>query len=400
MRRRDRRRRGRPASGVGVGTAVGDATAIGGGLDAFRPTGTGREQANADGAGDRDHADDEYRRPSFRRHRTDHRRSGPRPRRDRTPRLGRAAQRWRRIPAASNPGVRARRPIALRTDRAYAGVHTTSPRPSRRPICPNLRTTHGRPQADRRSADHRVSEAGVEADRAPCERGQAGGREGLPGDREGPGPGGEDEGRVAAKAKPASTGPAAGPRPASSPRPASAASSATSVPTLTPRTTRVDTVPSGSAVTTTTGRGLDSVDARAVSVTQGGIGEATAEQVDVRQGGIGRVQATDVAVSQGGIGIARGDRISVEMGGIGVAIASEARVSQGFVRNVLARELRFEQGVIGTVVTGRATFERTGGVFLLIARNVDGNVKALLDWRGALAFGAVAGVLIGLLRRR
>jgi hypothetical protein len=88
------------------------------------------------------------------------------------------------------------------------------------------------------------------------------------------------------------------------------------------------------------------------------------------------------------------------MGAIGVAIASDARVSQGYVRNVLARELRFEQGLIGTVITGRATFERTGGVAVLIARQVDGDVKAILDWRGALAFGAAAGLLIGLLRRR
>ena len=184
------------------------------------------------------------------------------------------------------------------------------------------------------------------------------------------------------------------------PRSTATANAPVGGPTLTRRTTRVDSEPSGSVVPASTGPGLSSVDARSVTVTQGGIGAAKADQVDVRQGGIGRVEATDVAVSQGGIGIARGDRVSVEMGGIGVAIASEARVSQGYVRNVLARDFRFEQGLIGTVVTGRATFERTGAVFLLVARNVDGNVKALLDWRGAVAFGAVAGILIGLLRRR
>ena len=105
-------------------------------------------------------------------------------------------------------------------------------------------------------------------------------------------------------------------------------------------------------------------------------------------------------MSQGGIGLARADRVSVEMGGIGVAIASDARVSQGYVRNVLARDLRFEQGLIGTAITGRATFERTSAVMVLVARNVDGNVKALMDWRGAIAFGAAAGLVIGLLRRR
>ena len=67
------------------------------------------------------------------------------------------------------------------------------------------------------------------------------------------------------------------------------------------------------------------------------------------------------------------------------------------MRNVLARDIRFEQGLIGTAITGRATFERTSGVMLLVARNVDGNVKALMDWRGAIAFGAAAGLVIGLL---
>jgi hypothetical protein len=36
----------------------------------------------------------------------------------------------------------------------------------------------------------------------------------------------------------------------------------------------------------------------------------------------------------------------------------------------------------------------------LIARRVTGDVRVLLDWRGALAFGAIAGLVVGLLRRR
>ena len=35
-----------------------------------------------------------------------------------------------------------------------------------------------------------------------------------------------------------------------------------------------------------------------------------------------------------------------------------------------------------------------------LARKVDGNVKAVLDWRGALAFGAAFGVITSLFRRR
>jgi hypothetical protein len=44
--------------------------------------------------------------------------------------------------------------------------------------------------------------------------------------------------------------------------------------------------------------------------------------------------------------------------------------------------------------------ERTTGVLFLLARNVHGDVRTLLDWRGALALGAAFGVVSSLVRRR
>jgi hypothetical protein len=102
----------------------------------------------------------------------------------------------------------------------------------------------------------------------------------------------------------------------------------------------------------------------------------------------------------GGIGIARADRVSVEMGGLGLAVAGEARVTQGYARSIISRETRIEQGLVGTLITGRATVERSTGVLLLVAGRVDGPVKALFDWRGALAFGAAFGLVWGIVRRR
>jgi hypothetical protein len=37
---------------------------------------------------------------------------------------------------------------------------------------------------------------------------------------------------------------------------------------------------------------------------------------------------------------------------------------------------------------------------MLIAAKVEGNVRTVLDWRGALAFGAAFGLIVGLVRRR
>ena len=67
---------------------------------------------------------------------------------------------------------------------------------------------------------------------------------------------------------------------------------------------------------------------------------------------------------------------------------------------MLAREASVEQGLVGTLIAGRATVQRTTGVFLLIAGRVDGPVKAVLDWRGGLAFGAAFGLFWAVFRRR
>ena len=146
--------------------------------------------------------------------------------------------------------------------------------------------------------------------------------------------------------------------------------------------------------------GADTVSGDAVSITQGGASMVTAKTIEIHQGGIGRAQADDINVRMGGVGLARADRVSVEMGGIGLSLARESHVTQGVARTVLAQDVRVDQGLVGTAFAGKVTFEQPSGVFLLVAGKTEGPVKALLDWRGALAFGAIFGLLVGLLRRR
>jgi hypothetical protein len=137
-----------------------------------------------------------------------------------------------------------------------------------------------------------------------------------------------------------------------------------------------------------------------VSITGSGAAVVNARTVDVSRGGIGRVQAVDVAVSQGGIGLARGERVSVEMGGIGAALGDEVRVTQGAVNAIVARDVRIEQAGVRTIIANNVHVERTTGVLVMIARHVEGDVRTLLDWRGAIAFGAAFGVVVSFFRRR
>jgi hypothetical protein len=153
-----------------------------------------------------------------------------------------------------------------------------------------------------------------------------------------------------------------------------------------------------------TGAGADDTGAVTVAepavlrVDRDGLPAVTASSVEVRIGGIGSVDAEDVYVEWGGIGAARGESVSVEFGSIGAAMAGEARVTQGFAGAVLAREAIVEQGLVRTLIAQRVTVTRPSGVLVLIAKDVSGDVRALLDWRGALAFGAAFGLVTGVVR--
>ena len=146
-------------------------------------------------------------------------------------------------------------------------------------------------------------------------------------------------------------------------------------------------------------QGARDVTVESLSIRQGGVNIARADTIEVRQGGITRAEARDIAVTQGGVAIARADRVTVGMGGVGLAVAGDVAVNRGFARTVIARDVRIEQAGARTVIANTATFDRTSGALIVIAAKAEGNVRTLLDWRGALAFGAAFGILVGLVRR-
>jgi hypothetical protein len=141
-----------------------------------------------------------------------------------------------------------------------------------------------------------------------------------------------------------------------------------------------------------------SVSIASLRLERGGIAEATADRVEVRMGGIGALDADEVFVQWGGVGAAKAQRVGVEFGSVGAAMAGEIHVTQGFAGSVLAREATIEQGIVRTLVAQRVHIARPSAVLVMIAQHVSGEVRPLLDWRGALAFGAAFGLVSGLLK--
>lgn len=123
-----------------------------------------------------------------------------------------------------------------------------------------------------------------------------------------------------------------------------------------------------------------------------------AERVALRRSAVGRIETTDMTVEQGAVGAVRAERVSIERGALGAAMADHVELSRGYARSILARQVQLDRAAARVVIAAdvRAT---QSAVMFLVARKVDGDVKVLFDWRGALAFGAVAGVVLALLSR-
>src|SRR4051812_44649447 len=123
-----------------------------------------------------------------------------------------------------------------------------------------------------------------------------------------------------------------------------------------------------------------------------------ADRVEVRMAAVGRVDAGEVQVLQGAIGGVRGTDVSVQQGALGGALAGRVSIRQSVARSVLAREVVVQQSFVRTIVAAQVRVEQATGVGILIARQVTGDVRVLVDWRAAAAFGAAFGAVAGLLR--
>jgi hypothetical protein len=146
--------------------------------------------------------------------------------------------------------------------------------------------------------------------------------------------------------------------------------------------------------------GIHDARAGSIAISEGGITNATADAIDVQQGGIVRATATDIAVTNGGIVLARGDTVSLDRGLALGTVGGEMRFVQSAANIVGGRDTTIDQSLVMSVVAEKVAIRQPSIVGVLIANRVEGSVRPLLDWRGALAFGAAFAVVARLVRRR
>ena len=145
--------------------------------------------------------------------------------------------------------------------------------------------------------------------------------------------------------------------------------------------------------------GLRDVHAGSITLSEGGITTATADAIDIQQGGIVRATATDIAVTNGGIVLAQGDSVSLDRGFAVGMIGAETRVVQSAANFVGGRDAMIDQSLVMNVLAEKVTIRQPSAIGVLVANRVEGTVRPILDWRGALAFGAAFAIVARLLRR-
>ena len=107
-----------------------------------------------------------------------------------------------------------------------------------------------------------------------------------------------------------------------------------------------------------------------------------------------------IAVDTGGIVLAQGETVSLDRGVLGAAMGGEVRVVQSAANLVGARDTIVDQSLVMSVIGADVTIRQPSAIGVLIAGRVEGSVRPILDWRGALAFGAAFALISTILRRR
>jgi hypothetical protein len=132
--------------------------------------------------------------------------------------------------------------------------------------------------------------------------------------------------------------------------------------------------------------------------TTGSLDNVVVDVLDFERGAIGGVRATDVTARLAVIGGIASSHASVERGVVNGLIAREATVRQGMVRGVVAQHAHVEQSLVRAMVANTVQTGPSTGILFAVARRIDGEARILLDWRGALAFGASLGAFLALIR--
>jgi len=140
------------------------------------------------------------------------------------------------------------------------------------------------------------------------------------------------------------------------------------------------------------------IEAEFVNVKQSTVQSVEGGHVELQQVGALTIYGEKVDVTQGATFLLRGEKLTLNQSISVITAAEDASLNFSFSPVSLAKErLEVNRSAVGVMVSKELKTEGTSSI-IMIAKNIEGNVTTLLDWRSALALGAVFGGIFGLFK--
>jgi hypothetical protein len=143
-------------------------------------------------------------------------------------------------------------------------------------------------------------------------------------------------------------------------------------------------------------RNLDMVEAEFMNVRQSTVRAVEGGHIELQQVAALSIDGERVEVTQGASVMTTGENVTLNQSLSFVTVGDTTNLNFSCAPlSISAGETVADKSAIGVLAARDITCTNTTSL-LLVAQNVRGNVTTLLDWRSALAIGAVAGGIFGL----
>lgn len=145
------------------------------------------------------------------------------------------------------------------------------------------------------------------------------------------------------------------------------------------------------------GKAIELIEAEFVNIKQSTVRAVEGGHIELQQVGALRIDGERIEVTQGAAVVLRGSDVTMNQSISAVTAGSNTALNFSLSPLTISKgEASVNRSAIG-IMAARDIKAENSASLLMIANKVEGNVTTLLDWRSALALGAVFGGVWGLL---
>lgn len=141
---------------------------------------------------------------------------------------------------------------------------------------------------------------------------------------------------------------------------------------------------------------LEFIEGEFITIKQSTVRSVEGGHVDLQQVGAFSIDGEKIDATQSASGILKGNEVHLNQSISAVTAADSISLDYSFAPLTISRaQATSSHSAVGMMAAREIASDNTSA-FLVIANRVEGNMTTLLDWRSALALGAVAGGIWGL----